>query len=149
MDIQKINMPADANIKAYSIKNIPAKKPAAPGYADASDKTGDAKPEKVRRRPENKEVHQESSGKQELPERLKIAFSIEDTLNIMVARVIDENTLEVLRQVPAEEIIEKKKLLKIYSQLTTVKGLLLDYIRNPPLTPPKRGLHVFPFREEL
>ena len=38
---------------------------------DASDKAGDAKPEKVRSRPENKEVHQALQANKSCPNALK------------------------------------------------------------------------------
>jgi flagellar protein FlaG len=50
----------------------------------------------------------------------EIHFEVEEELNIMVVKVIDSETEEVIRQIPPEEMVELSK------NADDLKGLLID-----------------------
>ncbi|MEP9412284.1 MAG: flagellar protein FlaG [Candidatus Brocadia sp.] len=57
-----------------------------------------------------------------------ISYTIEKDLNIVIANIIDSKTNEKIRQVPPEENIRIKKLLRAYQDSFSPGGKLLNSI---------------------
>lgn len=117
--IQSANAYIDRNI--YVNKNVPVKETGDVDKANVPNKVNEAKVENVKNL-------SNSSSEAILPVSISVTFSIEKDLNIVVTRVIDGTTKQVLRQIPAEEVVKRKKLTNIYNQTLAVIGLILDTV---------------------
>lgn len=111
---------------------------------DATSKTYDYTPEKVRVQPEvaqpTQAVHSvpeqetqsvrtdeklvrlavDKANKQMLSREVSIQFEAHDIMNEMIVRIIDKNTKEVIREIPS------KKILDMVANMLEMAGLLVD-----------------------
>lgn len=80
------------------------------------------KPEKIEERPKqkNEQLEVKYNG------AIAISYALEKDLDMVVANVIDSKTKEKVRQVPPEEIVRNKKLLKTYQESLSSRGKLVD-----------------------
>ncbi len=100
---------------------MPAKDPGSVGKADVLNNVNDVMLGKL------KELSY-SSNEATLPVTTSITFSIEKDLNIIITKVIDGTTKNMLRQIPAEEVVKRRKLMEIYNQTLAAIGSLLDTV---------------------
>ncbi len=127
MEINKVqNIDVYNNQKLVSLKNLSGNKNADVQEKDSLKRVKHEKredhPEKKKEKQTNNNVEVKQNG------AIHISYTIEKDLNIVIANVIDSKTKEKIRQVPPEEIVRNKKLLKAYQESFNSDGKLLNGI---------------------
>lgn len=118
--IQSANKYVDRNITIQQ-KNVPANESGNADKANVQIKINDGKLE-------NLNDLSYSPNEATRPVTTSITFSIERELNIIITKVIDGTSKNVLRQIPSEEVVKKRKLMEIYNQTIAAIGSLLDTV---------------------
>lgn len=126
--IQSANVYVGKNINVFDNKNVSAKKPSDFEFVENTGKLKDTKTDDFKKHLKDIESKGVSSSKSDLQSGIRVSFSVEKDLNIIVTKVLDGNTKKVLRQIPSADEIKRKKLVKIYNQHSSENGVMVDQV---------------------
>ena len=126
--IQNVSLYVGKNVNVFDNKNVSAKKPGDFELAEAGGKLKDTKTDDFKKHMKDIDNKSVSANKNNVESGIRVSFSVEKDLNVIVTRVLDGDTKKVLRQIPSEDEIKRRKLVKIYNQKPSDNGVMVDQV---------------------
>lgn len=126
--IQSANIYVVKNMNVFDNKNVSTKRPTDLEFVENAGKPKDAKTDDFKKHLKDIESKGVSSNKSDLQSGIRVSFSVEKDLNIIVTKVLDGDTKKVLRQIPSADEIKRRKLVKIYNQHSSDNGVMVDQV---------------------
>ncbi len=126
--IQSANIYVVKNMNVFDNKSVATKKPNGFEFVENTEKLKDTKADDFKKHLKDLESKGVSSNKSDVQSGIRVSFTVEKDLNIIVTKVLDGDTKKVLRQIPSADEIKRRRLVKIYNQHSSDNGVMVDQV---------------------